>query len=304
MTAPSATIPAYRAFETTVLRVARLSPNFVRVTFHGVDLDLFGDTCLDQRVKVVLPRAVPAGGDPYATFPRDVDWWPRWREMPAEERNPLRTFTVRGVRQQRAEVDIDFALHGDIGPASRWAATARPGDPCVLIGPDVRGDSAHVGIEWKPGNATSLLIVGDETAVPAASAILERLPPHATGQVFLEVPGHEDVLDLAAPTGMTVTWLPREPGTAPGERLTRDVPDALNVGVRRPAAAEENSGSTAAEGTYWDTPDSEPDSGCFAWIAGEAGAVKTLRRLLVGYHGWDRRNVAFMGYWRLGRSEV
>jgi NADPH-dependent ferric siderophore reductase len=40
--------------------------------------------------------------------------------------------------------------------------------------------------------------------------------------------------------------------------------------------------------------------GLFAWIAGESGIVTGLRRLLVGELGMDRRQVAFMGYWRRG----
>ena len=42
----------------------------------------------------------------------------------------------------------------------------------------------------------------------------------------------------------------------------------------------------------------------YAWLAGEAGVIKTLRRHLVVDLGWDRRAVAFMGYWRRpGRGE-
>ena len=41
----------------------------------------------------------------------------------------------------------------------------------------------------------------------------------------------------------------------------------------------------------------------YAWLAGEAGAIKTLRRHLVSDCGVDRRRVAFMGYWRLGQAE-
>ena len=37
--------------------------------------------------------------------------------------------------------------------------------------------------------------------------------------------------------------------------------------------------------------------------AGEAAAVRAMRRHLVGERGIDRRAVAFMGYWRLGRAE-
>ena len=41
----------------------------------------------------------------------------------------------------------------------------------------------------------------------------------------------------------------------------------------------------------------------YAWLAGEAAAVRALRRHLVAERGVDRRSVAFMGYWRLGRAE-
>ncbi|MGH3306530.1 MAG: SIP domain-containing protein, partial [Nocardioides sp.] len=40
--------------------------------------------------------------------------------------------------------------------------------------------------------------------------------------------------------------------------------------------------------------------GLYAWIAGESGVVTALRRHLVKDLGMDRRQVAFMGYWRRG----
>jgi NADPH-dependent ferric siderophore reductase len=53
----------------------------------------------------------------------------------------------------------------------------------------------------------------------------------------------------------------------------------------------------------WEAPEDMPGGDFYAWIAGEAGVVKTLRRLLVREHGVDRTRVAFMGYWREGRAE-
>jgi NADPH-dependent ferric siderophore reductase len=41
----------------------------------------------------------------------------------------------------------------------------------------------------------------------------------------------------------------------------------------------------------------------YSWLAGESSAIKSLRRHLVAEQGVDRRAVAFMGYWRLGRAE-
>jgi NADPH-dependent ferric siderophore reductase len=61
----------------------------------------------------------------------------------------------------------------------------------------------------------------------------------------------------------------------------------------------------------WETPtyssSGEPLStggagvpGLYAWIAGESKVVTGLRRTLVADLGLDRRQVAFMGYWRRG----
>jgi NADPH-dependent ferric siderophore reductase len=41
----------------------------------------------------------------------------------------------------------------------------------------------------------------------------------------------------------------------------------------------------------------------YSWLAGEAGVIKQLRRHLVAERGLNRKSVAFMGYWRLGREE-
>ncbi|GAB3927384.1 hypothetical protein GCM10027613_43020 [Microlunatus endophyticus] len=43
-----------------------------------------------------------------------------------------------------------------------------------------------------------------------------------------------------------------------------------------------------------------PTGGSYAWVAGESGMVTALRRYLVKELGMDRRQVAFMGYWRQG----
>jgi NADPH-dependent ferric siderophore reductase len=44
----------------------------------------------------------------------------------------------------------------------------------------------------------------------------------------------------------------------------------------------------------------EEAGGLYAWVAGESAMVTRLRRHLVRDAGLDRRQVAFMGYWRRG----
>jgi|SRR5690625_1572560 len=300
----TAAIPAYRHFDAQVRRVTQLSPHFIRVTFTGGDLDLFGTTCLDQRVKVVFPLA--GSSDPFAYMPRSADWYAQWRGLPEHQRNPFRTYTVRDVRPEVDEVDIDFVTHGDVGVASAWVQRAAPGDRCILVGPDRRADSAMVGVEWKPGDATELLLAGDETATPAILSILADLPADARGHAFLEIPGPDDVLHAQTPEGVTVTWLPRFGDDDFGAQLVPAVKNHIGDGTASAPATPATPATMPADddAVLWDTPSHEPGAGRFAWLAGEATAITTLRRHLVKTCGWDRSRVAFMGYWKKGKTET
>ena len=46
-----------------------------------------------------------------------------------------------------------------------------------------------------------------------------------------------------------------------------------------------------------------PDGLDYGWLAGEASAVRSLRRLLVGEWGMAKRAVCFSGYWRRHLSQ-
>lgn len=305
--------PAYRSFRVQVSRVERLAPHFTNVTFAGDDLDEFGTAGLDQRVKVVLP--LPEIG--FAAFPEGDDWYTAWRELPTELRNPFRTYTVRAVRPELREVDIVFVGHGDTGPASAWAEQAAPGDQIVLIGPDELSPGRTVGIDWRPGDVDTLLLAGDETAAPAIASILESLPSDATGVALIEVPAHGDRLDVRAPAGVEVRWLTRaDDECRHGGLLVPAVRDWVvrhlaARGLRNPDADEAAAALAGAEQAdppdtpLWDVPEGHSlDGDCYAWLAGEASAITTLRRFLVREAGLDRRQVAFMGYWRVGRAEL
>ena len=296
-TAPA--VPAYRPFVVRVARAVQLGPSFRRFTFTGVDLDEFASGGADQRIKVLLP--LPGSG--LADCPSRADWYAEWRALPDERRNPLRTYTVRAARPLEREVDVDFVLHGSTGPASVWAEQARPGDEIVLVGPNARFAGPTGGVEWRPpAGAHALLLAGDETAVPAMSAIAEALPYGTAARVLLEVPTEDDVLDLEVPADVRLTWLPRRCGAS-----TRPRGALLTAAVS--AAAEEIGGSgPAADGddldpddVVWEVPDEPAAAGAYAWLAGEAGVVTGLRRHLLREAGFDRRSVAFMGYWRDGR---
>lgn len=298
--------PAHGIFPVTVSRVIPLSPGFIRVTFEGSELAHFAQTGLDQRIKVVLPH--PDHG--FERFPATSDWWTAWRSQSNDERNVFRTYTARAIRPAEREVDVDFVAHGDGGPASAWVSTAEVGDDVILVGPDARASTPGGGVEWNPRGADTVLLAGDETAVPAISSILASLPADAKGCVFLEVPRTDDVLTIDAPAQVDVHWLPRDDrGDAYGEALVRAVRDwtARFVTASHHGAALDSASLADIDIDHdilWEVPAGGRLAGTFyAWLAGEAGAIKKIRRFLVSDIGIDRQQVAFMGYWRLGKAE-
>ncbi|MGY1716556.1 siderophore-interacting protein [Geodermatophilus sp. SYSU D01106] len=303
--APTAALPQWLFFDTVVARVAPLGPSMRRITLTGPRLAEFGLAGGDQRVKLVLAPDPTALAELHAA---GAEWYPAYCALSEERRPVLRTYTVRAARPEVAEVDVDVVLHrvtdGHAGPAATWAAQAAPGDRMVLMGPDRPGRGRAWGVEWAPpASATHLLLAGDETAVPAVSAILEALPAGRRAIAVLEVPEAGDLQDLRLPEGVQVRWLARADRPR-GELLVPAVHAALvDLGVcAAPAPAPEDVDLDTE--LLWEVPeDPAAGAGCYAWLAGEAGMVKQLRRRLVGDLGVDRRSVAFMGYWREGRAE-
>lgn len=303
--------PAVRPFllcEVEVASAVRLSPSFVRVELGGPELADFGvdGPTYDQRIKLLLPD----GDGPLPELAAGEDWYAAWLALPPAERGHLRTYTVRDVVGSGTDtrVVVDLVVHGidghgQAGPGSRWAATARRGSRALLLGP--RRGVGFGGIEFAPPAGAQLLLAGDETAVPAVLATLAQLDPTARGAAFLEVPWAADVQRVVHPAGVTVTWLPRD-GAPVGSRLPAAVLAHLGAGTA-PALPDD------ADPDLWETPTYsssgeplDPDdplvalAGRYAWIAGESRMITGLRRALVNEVGLHRRQVAFMGYWREG----
>ncbi|WP_165063577.1 siderophore-interacting protein [Marisediminicola senii] len=312
--ATRATTADFVAFAVTVRRIEKMGAHFVRVTLGGDDLEHFHAAGLDQRVKLIFPLATTG----LTTFPRGgSDWYAGWRDLPEHERCPMRTYTVRAARTAAGEIDVDFAVHGDTGPATRWVNRASVGDELLVVGPDARtlvvGAGPIGGVEFRAGDADRVLLAGDETAAPAICSIIEQLPADTRGQVFIEVATDDDILPVTAPGRMTVTWLARDTRDAShGEALNRAVRAWVSEMVA-PAAADEPVETTgnaplgdadADAEPLWDVPPATGEHhGLYAWIAGEASCIRELRRFLVRDTGLHRNDVAFMGYWRAGRPE-
>lgn len=257
------TRPSKTAQQTTrlvVRRADRITPHLIRITAipaNPPEISRFDLEYTDGYVKVIFRR-------PGVDYPEPFDMARVRAELPREQWPALRSYTLRSVDPQTAQIVIDFVYHGDEGLAGPWAASATAGSELLVLGPN--GNYApDPAADWH-------LLVGDEAALPAIAASLTRIPAGATAHAVIEVDGPEDHLDLPCPGDLRLDWLHR-----------RDQPeDALIDHVRKL--------------TF-------PLGRVHAFVHGEAGAVKQLRRHLREERGVTADQLSISGYWRRGYDD-
>lgn len=258
----------------TVLRTQRLSTHWIRVTLGGGEIEKFRPMGFDQWFRLFLPIGGDAGLDRVPAKANKMFGYLKFLRIPDGERPVMRNYSVRAYRpataDASAEIDVDFVLHGSAadgtaGPASRWAETCRPGEHVLII---------DEGLTFNPQRgADRVVLVGDETALPAIASICASLPADAVGTALIEVPALEDALEFSHPSGIEVAWIVRPHDAAPG------------------ALALEVLGSTAL-----------PDAPFHAYAAGEQALASGVRKHLVGERGVDKNDVSFCGYWKIGAA--
>jgi NADPH-dependent ferric siderophore reductase len=242
-----------------VVRTERLTPHMVRVVLGGEGLADFGaGEYTDHYVKLLFPQEG-------VTYPEPFDMEAVRRDLPREQWPSTRTYTVRSFDRAARELAIDFVIHGDEGLAGPWAATVRPGTEVLFNGP---------GGAYAPDPAADWhLLVGDESALPAIAASLERIPAGVPVHAFVEIADAAEEQRLDLPEGVEVVWLHRA-GAPVGEALVKAV-SALDF----------------------------PPGDVQAFVHGEAGFVKELRRHLRMERHIPRERLSISGYWRRGHDE-
>ncbi len=245
-----------RVTHARVRRVERLTPHMIRVVLSGPGLEGFpAGRYTDHYVKLLFP----AEG---VSLPEPFDLGRIRAELPREQWPRMRTYTVRRWDAEARELSVDLFHHGEVGLAGPWAARVRPGDEVRLAGPG-GGYAPDPAADWH-------LLAGDESALPAIAAALERLPEGARAYAFIEVDGPEEEQKLDTLGDVSLTWLHRGDARV-GDALVRAVRD---LGF--------------------------PPGEVQAFVHGEAGFVRELRRLL---RGVPAGRLSISGYWRAGQDE-
>ncbi|HEY5273624.1 MAG TPA: siderophore-interacting protein [Acidimicrobiales bacterium] len=204
----------------------------------------------------------PGAGSHLKFFPSvSVDSSPVTRAGESAPRPPSRTYTPRSFDAARGELSIDFLLHGD-GLCSKWAATAEPGD-------HVRVSMPRAVFHTSPG-ATWQLLAGDDSAVPAISTIIEAGVTIPTDIVIETLSQERDRPVLPDHPFISIEWVAAQP-------------------ARPGAALEEDLAHRAM-----------PDGFGSVWIAGEAVAVRGMRKTLLEKHSVAPDALVTRGYWREG----
>ncbi|MFG2768294.1 SIP domain-containing protein [Streptomyces rubiginosohelvolus] len=249
--------------ELTVLRVADVTPGMRRVTlggkqlraFHrnGLDLPALRSEGFDDHVKFFF-----ADGDAPPVLPgqnvSSLDW-------PADARPIAKDYTPVRYDPEAGEIDFDFVRH-EGGVASSWAQAVQPGEVTWIAGPKMSHGHPE-GVDW-------LLVIGDETALPAIGRWLAEMPAGTRARVLIEVGEESHRQDLPTEADATITWLTRDGAPA-------GTTDLLERAVR---SMEWLPGEV------------------YVWAAGEAVSLKGIRRHLSAERGVPRERTHITGYWR------
>ncbi|MEV6074576.1 siderophore-interacting protein [Streptomyces sp. NPDC052069] len=241
-----------------VARVLPLTGTMVRITFHGGDLATFASTGIgDEYVRLFFPHGTDRADLSLPETTENGDW----QTPEGRPTAPMRTYTIRAVRPEAGEIDIDFVLHSH-GVASSWAAAARPGDMIGLNSP--------TGLYSPPADLTWQVLISDLTGLPAVARILEDTPDGVTTRAVIEVPGPAAVQPLPDRPHIRSTWSYGGNGEGPS-RLAELVAAAIPPGADL--------------------------TGGYIWVAGQTNALRTVRRHLRKELKLPMERFKVVGYW-------
>lgn len=248
------------------VRSARhITPNMIRVTLTGPELQDFPENHEGANCKILIPKPEQTRDD----FAKQLEDGPK----------PItRTYTIRAFRKELLEVDIDFVAHGhhdetghhdggQSGPACEWARHADENSFLAVRGPSSPSKLTEF-------YADHYILAADMSALPLLSATLEAMPKDAKGIAIFEILSLEDKQELIAPDGIEQIWRLHENPN----QISNQVLDHL-------------------KSIQW------PEGTIQTCIAGESNTMKSLRHFLLKEKQLPTKDVYISGYWKIGLIE-
>ncbi len=224
----------------TVQTVTAITPHMLRIVLHGADLSDFTSLGFDDHIKLFLDNG--------------------------SDKPTMREYTPRAYDCAAQTLTLDFAIH-EAGPATKWALSAKPGDPLHIGGPRKSAVIAPV-FDW-------YLLIGDETALPAIGRRVEELGPETKVLTVVAITGAEDIQNIETEADHTAYWVYRPQSGA-------DDPAPLLDAVKQCPF---------------------PAGNGFVWIAAESGVARALRNHVTGTMGHPPQWTKAAGYWTKGLAD-
>lgn len=223
----------------------QLSPARIRLTFSGDDVAAF-----------IRAEAAQAPGA-----------WIKLFVASSNGDSVGRAYTLRKFDLGKGSFDVDFVIH-ETGPVSSWAQAAQAGDAVAFAGPRDGGFALRPESQW-------IVLIGDETALPAMQAILANVPSDLPGIVLVEAerPGEHEAFSVGRK--IRLSWHRRTQGPSGAGHALVEALDSLAI---LPGPGQ-------------------------AWVAGESGSVMAVRTLLHEKWKLDKTDISAKGYWKNGAAD-
>ncbi|GLS25781.1 siderophore-interacting protein [Marinibactrum halimedae] len=236
----------------SVVQKQQLTPNMLRITLGGESMGDFPPNQESGYVKLIFP---PEGEMDYSEAHIKAGIKPR-----------MRSYTIRYHDGDAQTLVLDFAAHGEHGPASAWAMNAKVGDEILVREPGPT-KLINPAADW-------FFLAGDMTALPAIGVNLEKLPPNAKGYAVIEVLDEADKQVINAPSGIELIWVVNAQPEMPNTCLS----DKVKSLPWLPGEAS-------------------------VWSAMEFETMKTLRRYFRDEKNVSRDRLYISSYWKMGATD-
>lgn len=238
----------------------QITPRYVRITLTAPDFDVIHFISPDDDVRIAIPLDLDAK-------PGDlrIQHEPEYKVIYPEDAPPylIKAYTICRLDREMKELDLEVAIH-DQGHGVHWATNAKPGQEVLVAG--------AWGSYLYEGDLDHVVLIGDETAMPAIRHWVSRLEAPQSATVIAEVHNENEHLPIHPNEGVNVSvnWVYRR-DLKPGRH------ELLRNAVKELISKQPNT---------------------LYWGAGESSTLREIRRYLVGELGIPPNATQLGGYWK------